>query len=189
VVFGMATGVAMNVMPILGVYAAICRELNLPFNLPGDQIRPIEAVDAGLVARAFAWATQAPVARNETYNLTNGDVFVWRNVWPAIAEAVGLEPAYGEPFSIAEFLPAHADVWDKIIEKHGLKPITMAQLVGQSHHYADLLFAMGVRGDGGPTLVSTIKVRQAGFGDCVDTEDMFRNQLRALADRRVVPQP
>jgi hypothetical protein len=65
----------------------------------------------------------------------------------------------------------------------------MTQLLGQSHYYADLLFQMGSRPDANPTLVSTIKVRQAGFGDCVDTEEMFRTQLRQLADRKVVPQP
>ena len=189
VVFGMATGVAMNVMPILGAYAAICRELDLPFRLPGDQPGPIEAVDAGLIARAFAWAAEAPVARGETYNLTNGDVFVWQNVWPTIAETVGLEPAYGEPFSMAEFMLAHAETWDQIVAKHRLKPITMDELVGQSHYYADLLFSLGARRDVGPTLVSTIKVRQAGFGDCVDTEVMFSRQLRELADRRIIPQP
>ena len=65
----------------------------------------------------------------------------------------------------------------------------MAELVGQSHHYADLLFAMGVRGDGGPTQVGAIRARRAGIGDCVDTEDMLRDQLHALADRRIIPRP
>ena len=189
VVFGLATGVALNAMPVLAAYAAICRELGLPLRLPGEQPRIIEAVDADLIARALAWSAQAPIARNETYNITNGDIFVWENVWPAIAETVGLEPAYGEAFSIAEFMPEHAEVWERIVVKHGLKPIGMTQLLGQSHYYADLLFQMGSRQDSGPTLVSTIKVRQAGFGDCVDTEEMFRTQLRQLADRKVVPQP
>ena len=38
-------------------------------------------------------------------------------------------------------------------------------------------------------LVSTIKLRQAGFGDCVDTEVMFKTWLKRLADRGVIPQP
>ena len=90
---------------------------------------------------------------------------------------------------LSEFLPEHAEVWDRIVAKHGLRPIRMAELVGESHHYADFLFAWGARGPDRAGLVSTIKLRQAGFGDCVDTEVMFRNWLGRLADRRVIPQP
>jgi hypothetical protein len=35
--------------------------------------------------------------------------------------------------------------------------------------------------------VSTIKLRQAGFADCIDTEDMFRDWFRILARRRILP--
>jgi nucleoside-diphosphate-sugar epimerase len=189
VVFGQALGVAMNLTPILGVYGAICRELGLPFVCPGEHGHVIEAVDADLIARALAWAAEAPAAADQTFNITNGDVFVWENVWPAIAGAVGLEPASGEPVRLSEFLPAHADVWDRIVARHGLNAPPMDALVGQSHHYADFLFAWGAHGPIPPALVSTIKLRQAGFGDCVDTEAMFRTHLKRLADRGVLPRP
>jgi nucleoside-diphosphate-sugar epimerase len=97
VVFGGALGVAMNLIPIVAVYGAICRELGRPFVCPGVAGHVIEAVDADLIARALAWAAGSPAAEDETFNITNGDVFVWENVWPAIADALGLEPAFGEP--------------------------------------------------------------------------------------------
>ena len=189
IVFGGAVGVAMNLIPVLSAYAAICRELDLPFLCPGVHDNIIEAVDADLIALALAWAAEAPNARGETFNITNGDVMVWPNVWPAIAEAVGLEPAFGAPLSLAEFLPAHAEVWDRIVRKHGLRPIPMAQLLGESHHYADLLFSYGAQQALPSILVSTIKLRQAGFGDCIDTEVMFRKWLARLAARNVAPKP
>jgi len=189
VVFGGATGVAMNLIPIIGAYAAICRELGLPFQCPARVPNVLEAVDADLIARGLAWAAEAGAARGETFNITNGDVFVWENVWPAIAQAVGLAPAYGGLVSLSAFLPQHAQVWDRIVEKHKLRPLSMAQLVGQSHHYADFVFGFGGGGAPQAVLVSTVKLRQAGFGDCVDTEVMFRNWLQRLADRRIIPQP
>ena len=189
VVFGGAWGVAMNLMPVLGAYAAICRELKRPFHCPGEAGNIIEAVDADLIARALHWAAEAPAARDETFNITNGDVFVWENVWPAIARAVGLEPAFGRPLSLAQFLPAHAEVWDRVVARHGLRPIPMAALLGESHHYADLLFSWGARQTPASTLVSTIKLRQAGFGDCVDTEVMFARWFDVLAERGVLPDP
>jgi hypothetical protein len=35
--------------------------------------------------------------------------------------------------------------------------------------------------------VSTIKLRQAGFAKTIDTEDSFRNALRSLIDRKLLP--
>ncbi|HWA63177.1 MAG TPA: NAD-dependent epimerase/dehydratase family protein [Caulobacteraceae bacterium] len=189
IVFGGAVGVAMNLIPVLGAYAAICRELGVPFFCPGEAGNLIEAVDADLIAGALAWAADAPAARGETFNITNGDVMVWKNVWPAIARAVGLEPAYGQPVQLSTFLPAHAGVWDRIVAKHGLRPIPMAALTGESHHYADLLFAWGAAEPPPPVLVSTIKLRQAGFGDCVDTEVMFARWLDRLVRKKVLPPP
>jgi nucleoside-diphosphate-sugar epimerase len=189
IVFGAAHGVAMNLIPVLGAYAAICRELGRPFDCPGTPGNIIEAVDADLIAEALAWAAEAPAARGETFNITNGDVMVWRNVWPAIARAVGLEPAFGEPVALSQFLPAHAAVWDRIVARHNLRPIAMTDLLGQSHHYADLLFAWNAPTPPPSFLVSTIKLRQAGFGACIDTEAMFAKWLGRLADRGVLPRP
>jgi hypothetical protein len=38
----------------------------------------------------MVWAAQSPQAANEAFNITNGDVFEWRNVWPALAETLRL---------------------------------------------------------------------------------------------------
>jgi hypothetical protein len=35
--------------------------------------------------------------------------------------------------------------------------------------------------------VSTVKLRHAGFHDCVDTEDMFRRLVARLQERRLLP--
>jgi hypothetical protein len=36
------------------------------------------------------------------------------------------------------------------------------------------------------TILSTIKIRQAGFADCIDTHQSFRRQLGRLRDLRVI---
>jgi hypothetical protein len=36
-------------------------------------------------------------------------------------------------------------------------------------------------------IVSTIKARQAGFHDCMDTEDMFQKWLRRFQELRLLP--
>lgn len=187
VVFGDVVGVAMNLTPVIGAYAAICREEGIPFSYPGGPAYVLEAVDARLMAKALTWAADAPTARNETFNITNGDVFVWQNVWPSIAEELGVEPGPDKPLSMAEFLPLKAKTWSRVVERYGLKSIPLPALLGESHHYADFTFAYGAQHRPPPALVSTIKLRQAGFADCIDTEDMFRDLFRSLAAKRILP--
>jgi nucleoside-diphosphate-sugar epimerase len=187
VIYGGAIGAAMNLIPVLGVYAAICRELGLPFACPGEQRNVGEAVDADLIAEALAWAADAPGAKNETFNISNGDAMIWCFVWPVIAESVGLQPAFGAPLSLAEFLPKHAETWDRIVAKHDLRRIPLMQILGESHHYADILMRNGPPEQSGVNLVSTIKLRAAGFAGCIDTEAMFRKWLRLISERRIIP--
>lgn len=187
IVFGEATGVAMNLMPVLGAWAAICAAEGRPFAYPGGPGYLSEAVDARLLARALAWAAQAPQAAGEVFNIANGDVFTWPNLWPALAAAFGVAAGEPEPLSLATELPAKAEVWHGIVRRHGLRPIPLADLLGQSHHYADFCLAHGATRPPAPALVSTIKLRQAGFGDCIDTEDMVRELAALLQEQRVLP--
>ncbi len=189
VVFGDVTGVAMNLVPVIGAYAAIRRETGKSFAYPGGPPYLLEAVDARLLARALAWAAEAPEASGETFNITNGDVFVWQNVWPAIAEALGVEPGPEEPVALAGYLPRHAETWKRIAEREKLQEPDLSRFVGYSHQYADFCFAHGARRPPAPALVSTIKLRQAGFGDCIDTETMFRDLIATMQRAGHLPQP
>lgn len=186
-VVGPNHGVVMNLPPVIGAYAAICREEGRPFSFPGGVSFVWEAVDTRLVAGVLEWAATAPQAAGETFNVTNGEVFEWRNLWPAMAGTLGVEPGPDAPLSMATFLPEKAGVWNKIVDKHGLRPVRMEQLLGESHHYADFCFAHGVADAGPRAFVSTVKLKQAGFTETMDTEESFCYWLRDLMDRRILP--
>ncbi len=188
-VVGPTYGVAMNLPPVIGVFAALCREEGRPFGFPGGLPYVTEAVDARLVARAALWAASAPQAWAEHFNLTNGEVFAWRDLWPALAKVLGVEPGPDEPVRLGEWLPARAALWDEIVAKRGLRPLPLAQVLGESHHYADFHFAHGARRTPPPAFLSTVKVKQAGFVDVMDTEQSFCHWLSMLIERRVVPGP
>ena len=186
-IVGPNTGVVMNLPPVIGAYAAICKAEGRPFGFPGGPPYVWEAVDTRLVANAIRWAAEAPAAAGQHFNLTNGEVFEWRDLWPALADALGVPAAPDQPLSLAEFLPAKADTWEKVVAEHGLRPIAMTDLLGESHHYADFCFAHGATQPPPPAFVSTVKIKQAGFTEVWDTEESFVHWIRVLQDRRVLP--
>jgi nucleoside-diphosphate-sugar epimerase len=177
---------ALNVLPAIGAYAAIRREKGKPFGFPGGPSFVWEAADADLVADVMVWAAQSPQAANEAFNITNGDVFEWRNVWPGIAETLGVETGPDTPTSVTTYLAENTAIWDKIVAKYGLRSRSLRELVGQGDQHADFAFAYGA--PAGPrAFVSTVKLRQAGFTKVVDTEVSFRNALQSLIDRKLLP--
>lgn len=186
-VLGAAYGAAMNVVPVIGVYAAFCREEGLPFGFPGGPPFFLEAIDARVLAKAFIWAAEASTARNQHFNLTNGDVFDWRHLWPAIADALGMEPGPDRPCSMASFLPAKSAAWDRIVAKYDLRPTRLMALLGESHHVTDFCFATGAVEAPTPAFMSTIKIRKAGFHDVCDTEETFRYWIGNFIERRILP--
>ncbi|MEO8694954.1 MAG: NAD-dependent epimerase/dehydratase family protein [Acidimicrobiales bacterium] len=188
VVYGESFGSPMNLIPAIGTYAAILRERGEPLSFPGGATGLTEAVDADLLAAAFEWAIDNPAARNETFNITNGDVFSWRDSWPAIADALGMEVGPDRRLSLAAEMPRRADEWAAIVDRYGLRaPRALDAFVGDSFVYADMLFHYGSDVVRPPALVSTIKLRHAGFDGCIDTEDMFHKWFDRFRERRLLP--
>jgi hypothetical protein len=136
-----------------------------------------------------AGTATTPKAHGEHFNLTNGEVFSWRDLWPSLAECLGVEPGPDRPVSMAQHLPSRAELWDRIVERHGLRQVKMADLLGESHHYADFGFGYGLKQTPAPAFVSTVKIKQAGYAETFDTELAVKHWPRVLMDRRIIPRP
>jgi nucleoside-diphosphate-sugar epimerase len=191
-IFGGVLGVAMNLVPVIGVYAALCRELGRPFVFPGGASYVGEAVDSRLLGDALYWASDAPAARNETFNITNGDVFEWRDLWGSFARELNVATGPDERMSLAAWLPEQEAAWGRIVERHDLRRLALADVLGLSHQYADDAFSYTPDGSplesrSRPVLLSTVKLRQAGFGKCIDTEQMFAYWFARLRSERILP--
>lgn len=93
-IVGYALGNAMNIGQTLAVYASLCRDSGEPFIFPGssEQWNALtDVTDARILARQLVWAATTPAAQRQAYNITNGDIFRWRWLWPQIAAYFGLE--------------------------------------------------------------------------------------------------
>ena len=180
-------GVVMNLPPVIGIYAAMRRAEGLPFGFPGGVDSVWEAVDARLVGDACLWAATHAQAIGETYNLTNGEVFSWLDMWPDMAETLGVQMGEPEPVPLSVYIITREPLWQHIVEQHDLQRLPLRELLGESHFYADLCFAYGAKRPPSPTFVSTVKIRQAGFNATWNTAESFCFWLRDLQQRRIIP--
>ena len=145
-----------------------------PLHWPGGVASITEAVDAGIVGEALHWAATQDVARNETFNVTNGDVFTMANVWPAIAEALGVDVGEERPTRLAVEMPRRAAEWADVHDRFGLvRPREVEEFVGQSFIYTDMRCGDGNDRLRPPSLVSTITILKAGFTTCLDTAELY----------------
>lgn len=186
IIFGHALGAPMNLIAALGVYGALCTAKGEPLHYPGGPSGVMEAIDADLLARAIAFSFDNPAFADETFNITNGDVFRWQDLWPAIAAHLRMDPGAPRRQLLSE-LCYDEQAWAQVVQQHHLANPTVRGLVGDSFFYADALFNSYGDQLPPPSLVSTIKLRQAGFGECVDTEDMFGHWFDKLRALRLLP--
>nr|WMC95117.1 SDR family oxidoreductase [Aminobacter aminovorans] len=183
VVIGQALGNPMNLAIAIAVYASMSRELGLPLRFPGkagayDKI--IEMTDAGLLARATVWAATDERCANQAFNITNGDLFRWNEMWPKIASSFGIETAPPLPMSLDTIMADKQPLWDKMKARHGLADTPYADV--SSWRFADFVFGWDY-----DFFADGTKARRFGFHDFVDTEEMFMRTFSELRQRRIIP--
>ncbi len=189
IVFSAAVGVYMNPIPVIAAYAALCAQENRPCSYPGSGDTIWEVTDARLIARACAWAFERTTSEERIYNIANGDVWVIPHQWPTLCALLGVEAGPDHRFDFATMVQTQAQAWDSLVARHQLRRVSLAQFLGQSHHYFNLLLGNVSQQQQPPAaLVSTIKIRSAGFGDCFDTDASAAHWINALQRRRWLPQ-
>jgi nucleoside-diphosphate-sugar epimerase len=179
---GFAVGNAMNLITVIGVYAAVCKELGLPLGFPGSQRaydKLFQLSDARLLAEASEWAALEPSAAGEAFNVTNGDLFRWSNVWPRIAELFGMAAGGPGAPKLSEFMADKEPVWNAIVSREKLKPYTFSEIA--SWPYGDYVF--GIDYD---VISDTRKARSHGLRLEVDSEAMLLEMLGDLKRTRVL---
>jgi nucleoside-diphosphate-sugar epimerase len=182
---GFALGNVMNMGVTLAVYGSICRARNEPFVFPGSpqQYNGVtDITDARLLGRHALWSATEPAARNEEFNTTNGDVFRWRQMWPRVADGLGIEPAtYPGRADPLQDRMGHADqIWATLVDKYDLQPYRATELASWWHTDADL-------GREVETFADMSKSRMLGFLDFQDSSRSFLDLFATLRAQRIIP--
>jgi nucleoside-diphosphate-sugar epimerase len=184
-IIGYAVGNAMNMGVTLAGYATICRKTGRPFLFPGSAVQwngLTDMTDARLLARHLEWAATTEAARNQAFNVVNGDVFRWSWMWARLADWFGLQPAPypGEGIALERQLADAGPIWAEIARKHRLTEIDLSVVTSAWHTDADL---------GRPIEVVTdmSKSRKLGFLDYQATDDSFFDLFSRLREARIIP--
>lgn len=168
---------------LIGVYAAICKELGIPLSFPGteENYRAVyQCTEATHLAKAIIWMSTQRQCGNQAFNVTNGDYVRWERLWPQFADYFGMRCGPVVTSRMAKVMADKAPVWDRIVVRHGLRKTPFAEAAIWS--YGDFIFTPGW-----DMMSSTTKLRQFGFADVVDTEGMFFSLFDALRKERVIP--
>lgn len=180
---GKSVGGGPNFMSTIGAYAAICKHLGLPLDFPG---KPgaykslFELTDSEHLAHAVFWMCRSPEAANQSFNVTNGDVFRWETVWHHLADHFGMKAGVVRYFPLVQWMADKAPVWEEIVRKHDLRPVALDAVA--SWGFADFLFGCDF-----DVLSSMTAIRKAGFHRIVDTEEMMLEQLAHYRQERILP--
>jgi nucleoside-diphosphate-sugar epimerase len=184
VVGGFALGNPMNLAVAIAVYATMSRELGLPLRFPGKPgayDRLLEMTDAGLLARATVWAATDPRCANQAFNISNGDLFRWNDMWPRLARYFGLDVAPPLPMSLDVIMADKAPLWDRMVARHGLQATPYRDV--SSWRFADFVFSWDY-----DMFADGSKARRFGFHEFVDTEAMFSGIFDDLKRRKIIPE-
>jgi nucleoside-diphosphate-sugar epimerase len=184
-IIGQAVGNLMNMGTTLAVYASVCKETGRPFQWPGSQAQwngLSDVTDARIIAKQLAWAATTEAARNEAFNITNGDYFRWSWLWPRLAAWFGVEAAGfdGTVHPLAEAIAGDAALWREIATRYQLAEADLNRLASAWHTDLDL---------GRPIEVMTdmSKSRKLGFVAYQATEDSFFDLFAQLRTDRLIP--
>src|ERR1700682_155214 len=182
-VMGRSISSPMTLVTSLATYAAMSCELGLPLRFPGTKEgwnTLQETTDAELFGRATLWALGEDKARNEIFNVSNGDVYRWRQLWNELAAFYDLPIAEPLAMSTVSEMSEKAPLWDSMVARYGLHATPYHQIA----NWAFVDWMLNFREE---TILSTIKIRQAGFADFIHTHQSFRRQLTRLRDLRIIP--
>ncbi len=173
----------MNLTLAIAVYANICKALGLPLSFPGKPgayTALYQCTDAALLAKAVEWMATDPKCANQAFNITNGDLIRWQNVWPKFANFFGMELAPPRHINLTRSMADKGPIWGRIVENNGLRKYRFEEIAAWG--YPDGVFASDY-----DIVSDTSKARRFGFHDLVDTEEMFVRMFSDFRRDRIIP--
>lgn len=188
----------MNEALTIALYFLINKELGTEAKMPTNKpfFNGVDDVsDARLIADLSIYASTHKNCENQAFNVTNGDVFSWRYLWPRLAEYFGANASSDQEFSrnifregdthldirLDEWAEDKRQVWDRICDKHG-SPGCKATFESGTWAFQDWVFRRTW-----PTPLSISKARKFGWTGHLDSYDSFIDAFNKFRELGQIP--
>ena len=185
IVIGHSLGSTMNMGNLIGIYGTLCRQMGVAMQFPGTDAAYrvlVNTTSAHLLGESLVWAVEND--QDGAFNITNGDQFRWKHLWPKVAEWFGLEVGEPQPISLQERLNhASAEKWQALASTHGLAVSDINELAQGA--FGDFIF--NVEAD---AVFDVTKARRAGFHRMtLRSDDDVIAHLEDMVAQRLIPDP
>lgn len=188
----------MNSALTFALFFIVSKELGDEAKMPTNQIYWAgydDVNDARLIADLSIFVSTNPRCGNEAFNVTNGDYFTWKYMWPRLAAYFGAKstsdqeftkpaPTIGQPqldFSLAEWAKDKQEVWDRICDRAG-KPEAKATWDAGTWAYQDWVFQRSWS-----ATLSINKARRFGWTGHIDSYKSFTDAFQSFEGIGLIP--
>jgi nucleoside-diphosphate-sugar epimerase len=188
----------MNSALTYALYLIVCKELSTEAPMPTNQNYwegYDDVSDSRLIADLTIYASTNKKCANQAFNVTNGDYFCWRYMWPRLASYFGASATSAQKFSkprpvegtvqldvsLAEWAADKREVWDRICEREG-KPEAKATWDAGTWAYQDWVFQRTWS-----ATLSVSKAREYGWTGYVDSYKSFVNAFEKFRELGQIP--
>lgn len=180
---------AMNVAQGLGFYLSLFRELHgagarcaYPGTVAGYKSRHTDS-SQDIIARMEIFAALEPekCGGGRAFNVADGEIVTWADVWGGICAYFGLEgvPPNEETDPAGTFIRKHADKWPGVVEREGLESMDIL-----AHNWWFVERILQIPFDRQFDLSSA---RQVGFTETVDTTRGYTLVFDRMRQANMIP--
>lgn len=188
----------MNEALTLALYFLVCKELGTAARMPTNWNYwngTDDISDARMVADLTIWASTHAHCANQAFNVTNGDYFTWRYMWPRLAAWFGASAssdqyftqhtlAMGEPHlevNLEDWAQDKHLVWDALCDKAQM-PQAKSTFDAGTWVFQDWVFQRTWS-----ATLSMTKARQFGYTGHLDSYDSFVDAFTAFREQGQIP--
>jgi nucleoside-diphosphate-sugar epimerase len=141
----------------------------------------VNVTDAELLAKGMEYVSINESANGEIFNLTNGDIFRWKELWPKFGEYFGVAVEEPQTFSLATYMADKNKLWNEMVQKYQLEEHSLDHLV--KWPFGDFIF-----NNVHDAFFDVNKLRRLGFQDMqLDSFTSFKRVFDQLKAHRIIP--
>ena len=181
-VLGVTLGYSGNLISIIGFYASICKYMGWPLWYPGTEagfnaLR--QTCNAELLAKAAVWVSTNKNCVNQSFNVHNGDLFRWRDLWPQIADFFKIKNAGPLNLRLNDLMKDKDLIWKEIAKKNDLCFDDINKLV--SWDYSNVFH------NSWDSFADSNKIKSTGFKEYANSTESIFKYLRQLQLEKIIP--